>query len=119
MKGDIPMPKLPNKRLKHGHARRNGYSALYRCWQDMMTRCYNPKYKQFKDYGGRGLTVCARWWEAGSFIQEITQNLGARPKGYSFDRIDNSKGYYPENVRWATRREQVLNRRCTRVPAPQ
>ena len=86
------------------------YTKLYRIWDAIKQRCYNPNSKQFKDYGGRGITVCDEWrnnslafrkWALASGYREILQ----------IDRIDNDKGYSPGNCRFVTRKEQMRNRR--------
>ena len=84
----------------------------YRAYHDMINRCYKPRTKQFKDYGGRGITVCDRWLEPdGQGVVNFVNDMGKRPKGLSLDRIDNDAGYSPENCRWATKSRQGYNRR--------
>ncbi|TBY60139.1 hypothetical protein E0H46_31705 [Rhizobium leguminosarum bv. viciae] len=80
----------------------------YNVWKDMRSRCTNPKDKAYKDYGGRGITVCDRWMHD---YKAFEADMGERPKGYSIDRVENDKGYYPENCRWADRRTQQRNQR--------
>lgn len=82
----------------------------YTIWRGMLHRCYNPKSKAHKNYGGRGITVCEHWHNYINFIADI----GDRPDGTSADRIDNNKGYSPDNFRWATRTQQQRNQRRTR-----
>lgn len=98
--------------LKHGHARRGTpFTPTYRTWQSMMSRCYNKKLKSFKDYGGRGIKVCDGW----HLFENFLAYMGERPKGMTLDRIDNSKGYTPDNCRWATKVTQARNTRANRI----
>ena len=80
----------------------------YKTWGSMIQRCYNPSCSRFGDYGARGITVCARWRDS---FDAFLEDMGPRPKGHSLDRIDNSKGYQPDNCRWATITTQNNNRR--------
>jgi hypothetical protein len=75
----------------------------------MLRRCFNPNNADFKCYGGRGITVCERWKKYENFLAD----MGEAPAGLSIDRIDNDKGYYPGNCRWATTAEQNGNKRST------
>ena len=74
----------------------------------MLCRCLYPNSKQFKDYGGRGITVCQEWLRFSTFLEDV----GVAPAPHlTLDRVDNNKGYEPGNVRWATRSEQSRNKR--------
>lgn len=83
----------------------------YSSWESMIQRCNNQNNRAFKDYGGRGITVCKRWLKFENFYAD----MGARPPQHSLERIDNNKGYTPTNARWATRSEQQRNRRTNRL----
>jgi len=83
-------------------------------WKYLFYRCYAKKSPDYKNYGGRGIDVCHQWHGESGFYQFIN-DVGLRPsKEYSLDRIDVNKGYYPENVKWATNIEQANNRRNTK-----
>lgn len=78
-------------------------------YNHMMDRCYRPDHPQFKDYGGRGITVCDAWIQS---FEQFVNDIGEPPTpAHSLDRIDNDGNYEPSNVRWATRIEQQRNRR--------
>lgn len=80
----------------------------YKSWQAMMGRCFREKGKRFKSYGGRGITVCARWKSFANFYLD----MGSRPTPkHSLDRRDNDGNYEPSNCRWATDAEQRANKR--------
>lgn len=89
----------------------------YRIWQSARSRCSNPQNKSYPDYGGRGIEMCARW--AGDFelFDEYVRNeLGPRPsEDHQLDRINNEGNYEPGNIRWATRSENMINRRNVKV----
>lgn len=87
----------------HGMSR----TRIYSTWKEMRRRCSNPNHSDWEFYGGRGITVCAEW----DSFEQFHADMGDRPPGKSLERIDNSKGYSPDNCKWATHTEQVINRR--------
>ena len=85
-------------------------TKLYYAHQDIKSRCYNPKNKFFKDYGGRGIKVCDEWIKDFEMFYEWSIKNGFR-KGLSIDRIDNDGDYSPENCRWVDMRTQNRNKK--------
>jgi len=83
------------------------YIRTYECWNNLRQRCENPQNPQFPDYGGRGITVSARWKQFSQFLAD----MGLRPEGLTLERVNNDLGYFPENCIWATRQVQAENRR--------
>lgn len=90
------------------HLRHNMHgTATYRCWADMLRRCYSEKSSSYPNYGGRGVTVCEEWRDFRNFLAD----MGVRPEGMSLDRIDPEGNYEPGNCRWADRNTQARNTR--------
>lgn len=93
-----------DRSTKHGLAGTKEYAA----WNDAFHRCYHPHNTGFKNYGGRGITMCERWRES---VQAFIDDMGPCPYGMSLDRIDNDGNYEPRNCRWATSAQQSNNQR--------
>jgi len=90
------------------------HSRVYRTWDGMIQRCTNPNQPHYERYGGRGITVCDAWRAFANFYAD----MGDPPTDqHSIDRIDNMRGYQPDNCRWATPSEQTFNqrKRCSHV----
>jgi len=98
----------------HGQASGGKFTAEYRTWQNMLTRCYNPKATRFEHHGGRGIKVCDRWKNS---FEAFFEDVGRKPTtAHTLDRYpDNDGNYEPSNFRWATQKQQSQNRRSTRL----
>jgi hypothetical protein len=110
--GCIQRARANGANFTHGHAVHGKVSRTYRIWANMLNRCRNDSLPCWKDYGGRGVSVCARWLIFENFLAD----MGEAPEGRSLDRYPDQAGNYePANCRWATRREQRINSRNVRL----
>jgi hypothetical protein len=106
--GRAPGPGRGNWNVAHGAARRGKRLPEYGVWAKMRSRCEKPTDRSYVNYGGRGLAVCERWQKFENFYAD----MGPRPsKDHTLERVDNYKGYTPDNCVWATRDVQAKNRR--------
>lgn len=87
-------------------------TRLFNIYRRMIDRCYNSKHKNYSRYGGRGITVCSDWLSNRSLFFDWAKAHGY-DENLSIDRIDNDKGYFPDNCRWVTKRDQSNNRNNT------
>ena len=92
-----------NKVKTHGMKDSSEYSS----WIAMKGRCLNKNHKDYVNYGGKGITICQEWIDS---FEEFYKYIGKKQKGQSIDRIDNTNGYEPGNVRWANNSQQQRNK---------
>ncbi len=105
--------------LRSGHTKSCGCShiahgkcctRLHRIWANMKTRCYDPQSRAYKNYGGRGILICDEWRDDFQKFYDWAINCGYQDD-LMIDRIDNDKGYYPDNCRWVNIEVQNNNKR--------
>lgn len=98
----------------HGRSARHGGKTIpdgtYNAWAKMRRRCLDLKSDKFRYYGGRGITFCPQWGDFESFLAD----MGERPAGMTLDRVDVDGPYSPANCRWATKQQQMRNKRDNR-----
>ena len=88
-------------------------SAEHVTWRGMRERCTNINCTRYRDYGGRGITVCVRWQNS---FEDFLEDMGRKPTpNHVIDRIDNDGNYEPSNCKWATQKESCNNRRTSKL----
>lgn len=95
--------------MRYTHGLTN--SRAYTTWRAMRQRCNNPNDSAYRNYGGRGITVDPRW----NVFENFFADMGHPPEKNWIERVDNSKGYGPNNCKWASAKEQLNNRRNNHV----
>lgn len=108
-----------NKRFKHGFGSRDYTSTkrrFYNRWSNMNTRCFNKNRTDWKNYGGRGITICKRWFDFKNFKEDMYDSFLKHLekngfKNTTLDRLDVNKDYCKKNCRWATKEQQRENSR--------
>lgn len=90
----------------HGHTTKSSQSRTYTTYQNMLGRCHRVSHDKYPKYGAVGITVCERWRES---FANFLADMGERPEGKTIDRIDGKLGYFKENCKWSSPKEQQRN----------
>lgn len=111
--------------LRNGHTKscgclnkekitKHGLSGIpmYHVWEQIIQRCTNPNCKEYKNYGGRGITVCERWLKFENFNKDMGKSWKS---GLTIERTKNEEGYYKENCEWVTSKINSRNKRNNRL----
>ena len=101
---------FPPKRANNHRADNLRGTIEYRAWSAAKGRCYNPKNREFKYYGARGITMCEAWRDD---VAAFCRDMGPKPVGFTLERKNNDGNYEPGNCVWATQKDQNWNRRPT------
>ncbi len=96
---------------KHGHSKRGLRTKTHMVWSSLLQRCHNSNDPGYKNYGGRGISVCQRWRKFENFLAD----MGERSAGLMIDRINNDGNYSPGNCRWTDKTTSNRNRRSTKL----
>lgn len=102
---------IKQRSTKHGHSSGGVRTRTYLAWKEMRRRCFDPKRKCYKDYGGRGITICERWDSYENFLAD----MGECPDGLTLERKDVNGNYCPENCCWADCVTQANNKRSSHL----
>ncbi|MBT6048755.1 MAG: hypothetical protein HOG49_18290 [Candidatus Scalindua sp.] len=101
------MGKFPYTNLSHGHSKKGEVSSTYNSWRSMKRRCNCLTGKNWRNYGSRGITYCARWDKFANFLAD----MGEKPEGFSLERENNDGDYEPNNCSWISLAQQANNKR--------
>ncbi len=113
--GCLNIEKIIERSTKHGHKTREKTSEIYEAWRGMIQRCTNPNNIAWKNYGGRGITVCKRWSGKNGFINFLEDMEKGWKLGLTIERRNNNGNYEPENVEWIPKIQQQRNTRRNRL----
>ena len=99
-----------NKTIERNTTHNKSKTRLYRIYSNMKSRCYNKQHSAYQNYGGRGINICDEWLNSFVVFYDWAMDNGYQDD-LSIDRIDNNKGYSPDNCHWATSKQQCNNTR--------